>query len=163
MAHDFEDIHDLDDLNDDELHALVRTHLAAEEALDEREIRVRVEDGFVTLTGTVGTEAEQRIAEHVVTDVIGIEQYENLLAVDPARRAISPVAMDEHLAEEEATEGLLLGDRAVPLSPEAEHLQEDLDARLYGTTDVGEAIEEGTAWIPPESPTPEGRDVGGAR
>ena len=163
MAHDFEDIHDLDDLNDDELHALVRTHLAAEEALDEREIRVRVEDGFVTLSGTVGTEAEQRIAEHVVTDVIGIEQYENLLAVDPMRRAISPMAMDEHLAEEEATEGLLLGDRAVPLSPEAEHLEEDLDARLYGTTDVGEAIEEGTAWIPPESPTPEGRDVGGAR
>ena len=27
---------------------------------------------------------------------------------------------------------------------------------LYGTTDVQKTIEEGTAWIPPESPTPEG-------
>jgi hypothetical protein len=163
MAHDFEDIHDLDDLNDDELHALVRTHLAADEALDEREITVRVQDGFVTLAGSVGTEAEQRIAEHVVTDVLGIEQYENLLTVDPLQRAESPLAIDEHLAEEEATEGRLLGDRAVPLSPEAEHLEEDLDARLYGTTDVGEAIAEGTAWNPPDAPTPEGRDIGDAR
>ncbi len=163
MAHDFEDIHDLDDLNDDELHALVRTYLAADEALDEREIRVGVEDGFVTLAGSVGTEAEQRIAEHVVTDVLGIEQYENLLTVDPARRAQSPMAIDEHLAEEEATEGRLLGDRAVSLSPEAEHLEEDLDARLYGTTDVGEAISEGTPWNPPDGPTPEGRDIGDAR
>jgi hypothetical protein len=162
MAHDFEDIHDLEDLNDDELRDLVRTHLAAESALDESEIHVHVEDGFVTLTGTVGTEDEQRIAEHVVTDVLGIEQYANQLAVDPNRRAISPMAMDEHLAEEDAVEGRLLGDRAVPLSPEAEHLVEDLDARLYGTTDVQAAIEEGTAWIPPESPTPEGRDIGNA-
>jgi hypothetical protein len=51
----------------------------------------------------------------------------------------------------------------VPLSPEAEHLEEDLDARLYGTTDVQSAIEEGTAWVPPESPTPEGRDGSEAR
>jgi hypothetical protein len=163
MAHDFEDIHDLDDLNDDEMHALVRTHLAAEEGLDEREISVRVEDGFVTLAGTVGTEAEQRIAEHIVTDVLGIEQYENLLAVDPLRRAESPIAIDEHLADEEATSGRLLGDRAVPFSPEAEHLEEDLDARLYGTTDVQAAIEDGTPWVPPDSPTPEGRDMGDLR
>jgi hypothetical protein len=163
MAHDFEDIHDLDDLNDDELHALVRTHLAADDALDERDITVRVEDGFVTLAGSVGTEAEQRIAEHIVTDVLGIEQYENTLTVDQLRRAESPMAIDEHLAEEDATEGRLLGDRAVPLSPEAEHLEEDLDARLYGTTDVGEAIAEGMTWNPPDAPTPEGRDLGDAR
>ena len=71
--------------------------------------------------------------------------------------------IDEHLADEEETEGLLLGDRAVPLSPEAEHLEEDLDARLYGTTDVQSAIEDGTAWVPPDSPTPEGRDGSEAR
>jgi BON domain-containing protein len=163
MAHDFEDIHDLDDLNDDEMRALVRTHLAADEAIDERGITVHVEDGFVTLGGTVGTEAELRIAEHIVTDVLGIEQYDNQLAVDPTQRAISSIDVEEHLAEEEAVEGRLLGDRPVPLSPEAEHLEEDLDARLYGTTDVQAAIEEGTAWIPPESPTPEGRDISDAR
>jgi hypothetical protein len=33
---------------------------------------------------------------------------------------------------------------------------EDLDARLWGTTDVGKAIAEGTPWIPPESSTQEG-------
>jgi len=163
MAHDFEDIHDLDDLNDDELKALVRTHLAAEAGLDSREISVLVEDGVVTLAGTVGTEAEQRIAEHVVTDVLGVEHYDNQLAVDPQRRAISPMDIDDHLADEAETEGLLLGDRAVPLSPEAEHLEEDLDARLYGTTDVQSAIEDGTAWVPPDSPTPEGRDGSDAR
>jgi hypothetical protein len=163
MAHDFEDIHDLDDLNDDELKTLVRTHLAAEGALDSREITVLVEDGVVTLAGTVGTEAEQRIAEHVVTDVLGVEQYDNQLAVDPERRAVSPMDIDEHLADEAEHEGLLLGDRAVPLSPEADHLEEDLDARLYGTTDVQSAIEDGTAWIPPETPTPEGRDGSDAR
>ena len=52
--------------------------------------------------------------------------------------------IDDHLADEAEHEGLLLGDRAVPLSPEAEHLEEDLDARLYGTTDVQSAIEDGT-------------------
>ncbi len=162
MAHDFEDIHDLDDLNDDELRDLVRTHLAGETGVDAGEISVRVEDGFVTLSGSVGTEAEQRIAEHVVTDVLGIEQYENLLAVDPQLRAISPMAIDEHLVDEQRTEGRLLGDRAVSLSPEAEQLEEDLDARLYGTTDLQSAIEDGTAWVPPDSPTPEGRDMGDA-
>lgn len=163
MAHDFEDIHDLDDLNDDELRALVRTQLAADETIDAGEITVLVQDGFVTLAGSVGTEAEQRIAEHVVTDVLGIEQFENNLAVDPALRAISPIAIDEHLADEAEHDGDLLGDRAVSLSPEAEHLEEDLDARLYGTTDVQRAIEDGTAWVPPDSPTPEGRDIGDAR
>ena len=163
MAHDFEDIHDLDDLNDDELKALVRTHLAGEAGLDSREITVLVEDGVVTLAGTVGTEAEQRIAEHVVTDVLGVEHYDNQLAVNPEFRAVSPMDIDDHLADEAEHEGLLLGDRAVPLSPEAEHLEEDLDARLYGTTDVQSAIEDGTAWVPPESPTPEGRDGSSAR
>ena len=158
MAHDFEDIHDIDDLNDDELRDLVRTHLAADSAIDAADISVVVEDGVVLLAGRVGTEAEQQIAAHIVTDVLGVEQFENQLMVDPLRRAISPEAIDEHLVDEEITSGRLIGDRAVPLDPEAEHLEEDLDARLYGTTDVQKAIEEGTSWNPPDSPTPEGLD-----
>jgi hypothetical protein len=160
MAHDFEDIHDIDDLNDDELKALVRSHLAADSAIDEQDISVVVEDGVVMLAGRVGTEAELQIAEHIVTDVLGVEQYDNQLVVDPLRRAISPEAMDDHLVDEEEHTGLLLGDRAVSLDAEAEHLEEDLDGRLYGTTDIGNAIENGTAWNPPDSPTPEGRDSG---
>jgi hypothetical protein len=163
MARDFEDLHDIDDLNDDELRELVRTHLAAEQGLDSDDVTVVVEDGVVVLAGRIGTESEARIAEHVVTDVLGIEQFENQLVVDPIRRAVSPEAIDDHLADEAERAGRLLGDRAVPLSPEAEHLQEDLDGRLYGTTDEQDAIAEGTAWIPPESPTPEGRDISDAR
>lgn len=159
MAHDFEDIHDIDDLNDDELRALVRTHLAGNTSIDEADINVSVEDGVVILAGRVGTEAEVQVAEHVVTDVLGVEQFENQLVVDPLRRAESPEAIDDHLADEAEHEGLLLGDRALPLDPEAEHLKENLDERLYGTTDVHNAIADGTAWIPPQSPTPEGRDI----
>lgn len=158
MAHDFEDIHDIDDLNDDELRTLVRTHLAADPAIDEADISVVVEDGVVLLAGRVGTEAEKQIAAHIVTDVLGVEQIEDQLVVDPLRRAISPEAIDEHLVDEEETSGLLLGDRAVPFDAEAEHLEEDLDTRLYGTRDVQKAIEEGASWNPPDTPTPEGLD-----
>ena len=156
MARDFEDIHDLDDLSDDELRGLVREHLDAHNALDINDLTVVVDDGVIILGGRVGTEGERLIAEHVVTDVVGAHRYRNEIFVDPIRRATSPDAIDEHLADEDRREGLLLGDRAVPLSPEAEHRQEDLDGQLFGTTDVQHAIEEGTAWIPPESPTPEG-------
>jgi len=110
----------------------------------------------VLLEGRVGTDEERRIAEHIVTDVLGVEDYENNIFVDPVRRATSPEAADDNLADEDATEGRLLGDRPVSLSPDVEDDLEDEDAQLYGTTDVGHAIEEGTSWIPPEAPTPEG-------
>jgi len=156
MARDYENIDDIDDLSDDELRGVVREHLEAHNALDIDELTVRVENGTVILGGRVGTDGERLIAEHVVTDVVGAERCRNEIFVDPTRRALSPEAVDEHLADEDQREGLLLGDRPVPLSPEAEHLEENLDAELYGTTDVQNAIEEGTAWIPPESPTQEG-------
>lgn len=156
MARDFEDIHDLDDLSDDELRSLVREHLTANNAVDIDDITVRVDGGVVVLGGRVGTDGEKLIAEHVVTDVLGAEAVRNEIVVDPMRRAESPEAIDEHLVDEDRREGLLLGDRAVPLSPETETVQDDVDHELYGTTDVGHAIQDGTAWIPPESPTPEG-------
>ena len=156
MAHDFENTDDIEDLSDAELRSLVRDRLADHRGLDLAEISVHVDYGAVRLSGRVGTEAERRVAEHVVTDVIGIPSVDNQLIVDALRRAESPEAADDHLADEEDRAGLLLGDRPVPLSPEAEHLEEDLDSRLFGTTDVQNAIERGTAWVPPESPTPEG-------
>lgn len=156
MARDFEDIHDLDDLNDGELRAIVREHLAAHNALDVDDFTVQVENGVVVLSGRVGTDGERLIAEHVVTDLVGTQRCRNEVFVDPARRATSPEAVDEHLVDEDRREGLLLGDRALPLSPEAEAAEEDVDAELFGTTDVGHAIQDGTPWIPPESPTQEG-------
>ena len=156
MARDFEDINDLDDLSDDELRGIVREHLQANNAIDIDDITVRVDDGVIVLGGRVGTDGEKLIAEHVVTDVLGAEQVRNEIFVDANRRAESPVAADESLVDDDRREGLLLGDRAVPLSPETEGVQDDMDHELYGTTDVGHAISDGTAWIPPESPTPEG-------
>lgn len=161
MARDFEDLHDLADLSDDELRDLVRQHLAADNALDIDDIDVRVENGMLYLAGRVGTDEERRIADHVVTDVLGIEHYDNGIFVDPIRRGQAAEAIDETLAAEDAQEGLLLGDRPKPLSDSSEHVEEDLDGRLFGTTDVGNAIMEGTSWIPPESPTPEGPTEGG--
>jgi hypothetical protein len=156
MARDFEDINDLDDLSDDELRGLVREHLDAHNALDIDDLTVRVENGTVILGGRVGTDGERLIAEHVVTDVVGFADVRNEIFVDATRRAISPEAIDEHLVDEERREGLLLGDRPVPISPETEDRDDDLDAQLFGTTDVQQATEDGTPWIPPESPTPEG-------
>jgi hypothetical protein len=156
MARDFEDINDLDDLNDDELRGVVRDHLAAHNGLDIDDLSVRVDKGTVILSGRVGTDGERRVAEHIVTDTLGIEHYRNDIFVDSTRRATSPEAADEHLVDEDRREGVLLGDRAVPISPEVEEVADDLDADLYGTTDVRKAIEDGTPWIPPESPTQEG-------
>lgn len=158
MARDFEDLDDLDDLSDDELRDLVHSRIREHRGLDDRDIAVDVEDGIVRLEGRVGTEGERRVAEHIVTDVIGIKQVENELLVDPIRRAESPTATDDHLASEEAHEGLLLGDRPVPLSPEAEHRspRHDDELRSIGTSDVHESTEHAVPWIPPERPTQEG-------
>jgi len=159
MAHDFEDIHDIDDLSDDELRDLVRDWFSQNESIDADDVVVRVEDGVVTLSGRVGTEAELRIAERLVTDSLGIETVENEIVVDEIRRAESPEAIDEHLADEDEGAGML-GDRAESQSDEADHLEEDVDAALFGTADVHKSIERGIGWNPPMSPTPEG--IGGA-
>src|SRR6185369_8798670 len=141
------------DLSDEELRALVRDRLAEHRGLDLRDITVTVHDRVVALTGRVGTDGERRVAERVITDLLGIETVRNNLVVDSLRRAESPEAADESLADDDEHSGLLLGDRAVPLSREAEHLEEDLDSRLFGTSDLGNAIQNGTSWSPPTSPT----------
>ena len=156
MPHDYEDIRDTGDLSDGELRALVRDRLDEQLAFDPDDVEIGVRGGVVRLSGRVGTEEELRIVEHVVTDVVGLNNVKNELVVDAIRRAESPVAIDEHIADEEAHEGLLLGDRPRPEDPEAEHLQENINAELFGTTDVQQSIEGAIPWIPPESPTPEG-------
>jgi BON domain len=160
MERDFENIHDIDNLNEDELRQLVRNHLAAHNALDPDYIDVRIEDGAVVLGGRVGTEGERRIAEHVVTDVLGIASVRNEILIDALHRAESPEAIDDNLIEEDRTEGLLLGDKPLPFDDAAKPIDGDdpysLDKHLFGTTDVGDAIAGGTAWIPPEAPTQEG-------
>jgi hypothetical protein len=156
MARDFEDIRDLDDLNDDEMRQLVRERIAEHTGLDPDDITVRVEAGQVVLEGRVGTDGERRIAEHVVTDVVGIVDVRNDLVVDPIRRAESPMDIDDHLVAEERTEGLMLGDRPPQREVEDALHADDDAAHDVGTTDLQKAIESGAAWIPPTGPTPEG-------
>jgi hypothetical protein len=153
---DYEDIDEIDEQTDGELRALVRDRLEEQLAFDPNDVEVAVRGGVVHLSGRVGTEQEFRIVEHVVTDLVGIKEVKNDLVVDPIRRAESPVPIDEHLADEDLREGILLGDRPRPEDPEAEHLHEDIRAELFGTTDVQKSIEEGIPWNPPDGPTPEG-------
>jgi hypothetical protein len=156
MARDFENLHDIDELDDRELRDIVREQLAEHGALDVDDITVTAHDGRVILAGRVGTDGERRIAEHVITDVLGVTDYSNDIVVDPIRRAESPAAVDEHLADEERRAGTLLGDVAVPFSPEAEHLADDVADDLDGSTDYEKVMEDGMTWNPPDTPTPEG-------
>jgi hypothetical protein len=158
MARDFEDIFRLDDLSDDDLRALVREQLTEYESIDADNILVTAANGEVVLAGRVGTEEERRVAERILSDVIGLKRYRNDLVVDEIRRDEEPEAVDDHLAESRERHGEPLGRRAENVHDEAEHLDEDLDARMFGTHDVQSAIERGTAWNPPDEPTPEGFD-----
>jgi hypothetical protein len=160
MARDYEDLNDIGDLSDDELRILVRDRLDAHNALDIDDLTVHVRDGTVILGGRVGTEGERLIAEHVVTDLVAAAGVRNEILVDPIRRAESPEAIDEHLVDEDRRAGLQLGDRPTSQSPEVEEREPPIDADLYGTTDVRTSISDGTPWVPPESPTPEGNSEG---
>jgi len=156
MARDYEDIFNTESLDDGELRRLVRETLRENRSIDPDDITIHVRDGKVALAGRVGTDAEKRIAERVIADRIGLENVENQLVVDPIRRAVSPEAVDEHMADEAEHESLLLGDRPYRQNDEARHLEADPEGELYGTVDRMEATEQGMPWIPPESPTPEG-------
>lgn len=156
MAKDFENLSGLENLSDGELRALIRGRLDEQVSFDPADVEVEVSRGVVRVSGRVGTESELRVVEHLLTDVVGVATVENDIYVDLMRRAESPEAIDDHLADEAAHEGMLLGDRPRSESPEAEHLNPDVSAELEGTTDVGEAISEGIPWNPPTTPTPEG-------
>jgi len=156
VAQDFENIDDTASMSDGELRAFVRDRLEEQLAFDPDDIEIAVRNGVVRLSGRVGTESEYRVVEHLVTDVLGLSEVKNELVVDSIRRAESPIAIDEHLVDEDAHEGLLLGDRPGTDSPEAAHLHEDVRAELFGTADVQKSIEGGIPWTPPDSPTPEG-------
>ena len=155
-AHDYEDTHDIDDLDDRELRDLVREHLAAHPALDIDEITVTVKEGMISLTGRVGTDGEKRIAEHVITDTLGIVEFTNDLLVDSLMRAESPQAIDDHLADEEMRSGVLLGDSPEPDEADGEFHAGRTPDDIDGTVDYEKAMGEGTSWNPPEAPTPEG-------
>ena len=154
MARDFDFTDDINTLSDEELRDLVRERLADNGGVDVDNVTVRARDGVVHLIGRVGTEEEVRVAEHVLTDVLGIQRYENELVVDALRRSEADEAADDE--NEHDRQGDILGDAPKNLSPEAEGTVEDLEAELYGTHDVMDAIANGESYSPPDRSTPEG-------
>jgi hypothetical protein len=160
MADDFDNTDEIENLSDDELREFIRTQLRDQPMLAGGSFGVGAHDGNVVVTGTVGTEEELRILDHFLTDTIGLTNLTNNVVIDELYRAESPEAIDEHLADEEETAGLMLGDSTVPFTAESEHLADEAEADSLddpgGTHDVIKAIESAEPWIPPEGPTPEG-------
>jgi len=155
---DYEDINELDELTDNELHALIRDIFDQQVAFDPNDVDIAVRAGVVTLSGRVGTEEELRIAERTVSDVVGVKSVRNELVADPIRRAESPEAIDEHLVDEQMHDGLLLGDTPGNEDAETQHLHPNIRAELFGTTDVQQSISGAIPWNPPDGPTPEGTE-----
>ena len=160
MADDFDNTDEIENLNDDELGEYVRTQLREQPMLDGISLGVGAREGRVWVTGTVGTDEELRILDHVLSDTLGLTDYSNDVVVGELARAESPEAMDEHLADEDEHSGLMLSDKSIPFTTESEHLADVLEddslEAVGGTHEIGRAIEEGEPWIPPEGPTPEG-------
>ncbi len=158
MARDYEDFSSIDDLDDDELRQLVRDRLAEHPTLEIDEITVHVEDGTIRLEGRVGTEAELRIADHVLTDVVGVASFDNQLLVDANRRDETPMDIEDHLVAESETAGTIFGEMPPQTTDEVHQARgdEDIDERTFGTTNYQDAVAHGTAYEPPDGPTPEG-------
>ena len=156
MADDYEDIFDLDELSDDELRELVRSQLDDYDTIDADNILVKVKNGEVQLSGRVGTISEREIADHILSDVIGLTNFRNDLVVDEVHRDEQPEAADDAVADAQARgEDQLGGDADMTTDPAALREEDDLEADLYGTHDVQRAIEQGTPYEPPDTPTPE--------
>ena len=158
MARDYEDFSSIDDLDDDELRQLVRDRLGEHPELDLDDISVVVDQGTVRLEGRVGTEAELRVADHVLTDVVGVVDYDNSLVVDATRRVETPLAIDDHLEAERQSAGSLFGEMPEQDEPTVVEARgdENLDQRMFGTTNYQDAVAHGVPYEPPESPTQEG-------
>lgn len=155
MAGDYEGMYDLSSMDDGEIGELIREQLEDYAELDVERVEVAVEEGRVTLSGRVGTEQEYQAVEHVVTDVLGIVDVRNDMVVDALTRGEQDEAADVALADRLTREGVSSGG-ANRTEDSAEHLLTDTAAEHFGTQDMGEAIERGYSYNPPDSPVQEG-------
>jgi hypothetical protein len=153
MAQDYEDFYDIESMTDEEVQAVVREQLAERPDIDADGIDIGVADGKVSLSGRVGTEAELQIIEHILTDVLGVP-VNNELMVDELLRQEQNEAADTANARLYAAGSARGG--ADRTEDTAEHLLNDTAAEQYGTEDMGEAIERGHSYNPPDTPVQEG-------
>jgi hypothetical protein len=156
MADDYEDIYDLENMSDDELESLIREELDDYPEIDPSRVDIAVNDGNVTVSGRVGSEAELQSIEQVLTDVIGIEHVSNEIVVDRLARAQHDDAADVANAE---VRGVPRGQRGGANRTEdtAAHLLDDTGAEQHGTGDMGEAVDRGYSYNPPSTPIQEGQ------
>ena len=149
---------DFTEMTDDEIYDLVVQHLGEYPELDVGWIEVAVRSGHVTLSGRVSSDGEVQIAEKALLDVLGLSQesFTNDLVVDELHRGESPDAADDAATADREADDQLGSGGAFDQSDTAGHLVEDLDALTYGTHDVGEAVEEGASYEPPDRPVPDG-------
>lgn len=155
MNHDFGNVFDPEGMTDDELYDLLMQEFDESPHLQPDWIEVRVKDGFVTLSGFVGSDTEVQVAEKIVADVIGVERFSNELMVNDIHRALAPEAADESITEAGAGEDPL-GGAQPQQSDTAAHLVEDLEEQAYGTHDRQAAIQDGAPYIPPDGAFPDG-------
>jgi hypothetical protein len=157
MPADYEDLYDLDNLDDDEVYDLILQQLHEYGDLDADLIDIDVQDGFITLAGRVGTEQELQVAEQILTDLLGIGNYSNELVITAVERAEQSEAADDARFEADASEVISpLGEGDDRTDPQAVHLLENLPGQLYGTHDLQRAIEQGEAYEAPDRPVQEG-------
>lgn len=147
MARDFGEVPDVQDLNDDELRALIAERFEAEDRLDPDGIDVTVDAGRITLSGRVGTESELEAYEKVARDLVGPDAVSSELVVDELTRLEEPEAVDDAAALPQARERT---------SDEADHLLEDTESEQFGTESTREAIERGFSYEPPTDAGEEG-------
>lgn len=151
MAREYDDLHDIANLDDSEIKDLVLQELAEYPDIDADLVEVNVDGGQVRLSGRVGTEQEVQTVEQVVTDVLGIQDVRNELVIFDAVRGQRSEAADDALVEEmESDPQFSVGAGSAITSDTAQHLVEDLEAEHFGTHNVQEAVERGTAYEPPD-------------
>lgn len=155
MPGDFEDLYDLENMDDEAIAALIRQELDEYPDIDPDDVVVDVENGFVTLSGRIGTEQELHEIEFLLSDVLGIANYSNELIIDELVRAEYSAGADDAVVEDEEVEAQL-GESGRRTEPSADHLLEDIEGEAYGTQDMQRAIERGEAYEPPIRPIQEG-------
>lgn len=122
---------DLEILSDRELEELLRETVQEDGRVDMEELRIVCRHGVVHLDGAVPSELEHQILLKLVTDVVGVKEVVDRLAVN------------ELLWERE--------DRDKPVPPPAVEVRGEPPQ----TEDVVEAIEEGKEYLPPSEPLPD--------
>jgi hypothetical protein len=150
-----DDFYDIENMTDEELEVLVREQLDEQPDLDAAGLEITASEGRVTIGGRIGTEAEYQAIERVLTDIIGIADVTNELLVDGLRRVQQDDAADVANAElYNRPRGQRGG--ADRTEDTAAHLLDDTGAEQYGTNDMGEAVERGYSYNPPDKPIQEG-------